>query len=164
MDAFNQFQNNIDVSNSCIETYKELRLLKGLGARGSLQEDEKYILWTLKSSVIFSMGALDAYIHKMLEEEILLKIREAKCSRELSNLVLLYVFSDGKDKKNIDVNKLFEMRSEKDLEEQIVKTLSESHFCFRSYQKPDKIHGLFSNILGEKDIFGKNFKTLAGAR
>ena len=149
MSALEAFQSSIGGAKNLIDMYKEIRRSRGLNMKGRIGEENEDLLWLPRSAIVISISSLDAYIHRVLHEEI---------PRLLSQDDVPQILLD-------DISKVVRIRNGKDVEKVIklmrgdsVNNLFDLYYQERlsqvSFQSPDKI-ALAFRFININDVFGR---------
>jgi len=149
MSPYQQFTVNRNVAEKYVEMYVELRNLKGLGQRGALSNDNKYLLWCVRAAIVSAIGALDHYVHQVLLDRIpkLFKSNPPQISQELLEQVQKVVAV----KTQSDMAKFFGYLASQNGIEAVCTSLRDEVFLYQSFQAPEKVVKAFK-CLGYPDI------------
>ena len=146
-----QFDINIRAADYYVRMYKELRQLKGLGARGQLDSANRYLLWLPRAAVVSALSSLDAYVHQTLYERIpqLLGGPHSDVPDELAKMVSSVTPFKSAD----DVRKLVKLMNSSDPASSLATSIEKGKLQFASFQAPHKIEGAYK-LVGVDDPFG----------
>lgn len=150
--ALTSFEQNIEPATQHVGMYKELRALKGLGARGRLDSDNAYLLWAIRASVVASMSALDTFVRDKLNEQIpvLLANQTAPIPEQLASLVSEAVLM----KRPCDVRESLQyIRSASGIAD-LAEVIGEDLLADQTFQAPWKVESAFA-VIGVEDVFGR---------
>jgi len=141
--------------------YVELRSLKGLGARGPLATEHRFLLWLPRGVVVSCMSSLDTYVHATLYSRIpvILAGSPSGVPQALRELVL-EVFTVKKEE---HVAAALEYVRSADGAAKLSERLRSDALVYRSYQAPDKVVQAFS-CLGFDDVLQEVSTTWQGPR
>jgi hypothetical protein len=149
MTPYEQFKKNIDAANHYRTMYVELRKLKKLGARGALDEQNRYLLWLPRAAVVSSVAALDAYVHQTLYLRIpqVLEDENAPLPDALAELIVRVapIKNAGTAR---DALKYIRASDGIRL---LAQTIKDKTLVFEAYQAPDKVVDAF-RVIGVHDI------------
>lgn len=149
MTPYEQFKINKDAAAIYARTYLELRQLKLLGSRGTLSEENKYLLWLPRAGVVGAVGALDHYVHQVLYEKIPEKLRgnPAELPESLCDLILRVASL----KNAVSVRENIHFVQSATGPDDIAVAIRDKVLQFEAFQAPDKIVRAFA-FLGYADI------------
>jgi len=150
MKPLKQFEINLAAAADYLQMYKELRSLKGLGARGRLDSENQYLLWLPRAAIVTSLGSLDAYVHQVLFlklPEVLQgpknEIPESLCEKVSQVLPI----------KNANhVRDAIEVLQSPDSTDLVADRLKEKQLRFMSFQSPDKVSEAYF-LIGIENVF-----------
>jgi hypothetical protein len=150
MKPLEQFEINVAAAADYLRMYKELRQLKGLGARGRLDSSNQYLLWLPRAAIVTSLGSLDAYVHQVLFlrlPEVLKapgkQLPEQLCERVSQVLPI---------KNATHVRDAIEVLQSPGSTDVIADRLREKQLRFMSFQSPDKVIEAYA-LIGIEDVF-----------
>lgn len=157
MSIFSDFQESIEASDSLLSMYAELRLKRGLGARGRLDAQNEDLLWLPRSAVVAAISALDSYVHAVLYDRIPGILNSGNIPQPLGDaMARLTPIKDSNSFSSalrIVIAGNFTTHLSNEFKD---KTLS-----FLSYQAPDKIIAGYA-LIGVNNVFEQVAKTWQG--
>lgn len=159
MSAFDKFNSSMAASNKLIRMYSELRVYRGLGSRGALTSVNKDLLWILRSSVVASISALDAYIHTVLNE----KIPQALSENNISTTLAAQISALIPIKNASSFQAAYPLIFSGDISQNLSTKLYEENLQFMSFQAPDKIIFAYE-MINQPNIFDIIATTWPGPR
>lgn len=148
---FQQFEINIESAKSYVKSYKELRSYKALGLRGALTQENQYLMWLPRASVVMSLSALDAYVHQVIFDQIpkILKSQQNNISQKLFELTS-NIFANPKDFKGCKEYYHSILNSSHPHIE--ITNLVKPNLLQYSYQRPEKILEAYK-LINYENIF-----------
>jgi len=148
MPALAQFRQSVSAADQLVGMYRELRKLRGLGARGRLDAANTDLLWLPRSAVVASISSLDAYVHHVLYDRIPPTLRKPPIPESLATS-LLDVFSV---KNAGDLMEHLPLLSSTDSLTELFSMHKDNKLIFASYQAPQKIEGAY-RLIGVENVF-----------
>lgn len=150
MKPLEQFEINVGSADNYLSMYRELRKLKELGSRGRLDEENKYLMWLPRATIVASIAALDAYVHQVLYVRIPQELadEQIELSEELAELVGRVMPT----KKNPEIRVAMSFVRSRDGAKLLADKIREKILAYSSYQDPKNILKAF-RIIRINDIF-----------
>jgi len=152
MKPLEQFEINVASADNYLLMYRELRKFKEIGSRGRLDEENKYLMWLPRATIIASIAALDAYVHQVLYVRIPQELAGEQI--ELSNELAELVGRVMPTKKNSEIRVAMSFVRSRDGAKLLSDNIREKILAYASYQDPKKILKAF-RIIRINDIFGE---------
>ena len=144
-----QFDQNIAAASSYAAMYRELRKLKGLGARGRLDAGNLYLLWLPRGAIVAALSALDAYIHQVLYERVPRALADPNAVAEsLADMVARVM--PVKNASHAQDALAFIRAA--DGPARLASQIKDDVLQYASYQSPDKVIAAFG-LLGVPQVF-----------
>lgn len=145
-----QFDTNVGAADAYIKMYEELRSLKELGSRGSLDAANRYLLWLPRGAVVAALSSLDAYVHQILYVRLPKILGDS--STEVSDALAELVFRVMPVKNADSARDALAVARAPDGPKLLATRIEDKLLQYESYQAPEKLIIAYSH-LGVPNLF-----------